>query len=422
MSRYVSAEQALSLVQSHSRVFIHSVAAAPPLLVSALVQRAPELRDVDICHLHTEGPAEYTKPEYRGVFHHNAFFVGSNVRSALGDGMADYIPVFLSEVPGLFRKGIMPIDVALITVSPPDRHGYCSLGTSIDASLAAVQSAKKVIAQVNRHMPRSHGAGHLHVSKFDAIVEGHTPLPEHKNTTPTETELAIGRHVASLIEDGATLQMGIGAIPNAVLASLIHHRGLGVHTEMFSDGLIDLVERGVITNEFKTKYPGRIVSSFVNGTRRLFDFIDDNPSVAMLDVAYVNDTSVIRKLPKMTAINSCIEVDITGQVVSDSIGTRQYSGIGGQMDFVRGASLSEGGKPIIALPSVTSRGESRIVPHLKSGAGVVTTRGHVHFVVTEWGIADLYGKNMRERAHALLEIAHPDHREVLDRAIHERFR
>jgi acyl-CoA hydrolase len=420
MIRFASPSDALQIVQSRDRVFIHSVAAAPQLLIQALVDRAEELRGVEIVHLHTEGEAPYVRAEYRESFHHDALFVGSNVRSAVNEGRADYIPVFLSEVPALFRKGVLPIDVALVQVSPPDRHGFCSLGTSVDASLAAVQTARTVIAQVNPQMPRTHGDGHIHYSKFAFLVEGDVPLPEHSSKPPSETELAIGRHVASLVEDGATLQMGIGAIPNAVLASLRDHRRLGIHTEMFSDGVVELVERGVITGEEKTIGRFKIVSGFVNGTRRLFDFIDDNPSVALRDIAYVNDTAVIRRLPKVTAINSCLEVDLTGQIAADSIGTRHYSGIGGQMDFMRGASLSEGGKPIIALPSTTNKGESRIVSMLKPGAGVVTTRGHVQYVVTEYGIANLYGKNLRERARALTAIAHPTHREELERLAAER--
>lgn len=416
----VSAAEAVQLVRSYDRVYLHSVAATPHLLVEALVARAPELRGVEIVHMHTEGKAPYVKPEYAENFHHDALFVGANVRDAVNSGQADYVPVFLSEVPALFRRGLMPLDVAMVQVSPPDKHGFCSLGTSIDVSLAAVQSAKTVIAQVNAYMPRTHGDGHIHQSRFAALVEGSAPLHEHRSRPSTDVELAIGAHVAGLVEDGATLQMGIGAIPNAVLAALRDHRRLGVHTEMFSDGLIELIERGVVTNEEKTKHRHRTVAAFLNGTRRLYDFVDDNPSVFMLDIGYVNDTSIIRKLPRMTAINSALEVDLTGQIAADSIGSRQYSGIGGQMDFMRGASLSEGGKPIIALPSVTSKGVSRIVSILQPGAGVVTTRGHAQYIVTEHGVAYLYGKNLRERAKALIAIAHPDHREALEREAHAR--
>jgi acyl-CoA hydrolase len=347
-------------------------------------------------------------------------FIGSHLRTAVSDGRADYIPVFLSEIPALFRRKILPLDVALVSVSPPDEHGYCSLGVSVDVTLAAVESAKVVIAQVNKYMPRTRGEGNIHVSKFDYFVEGDMPLPTRDLEPSSEVEQSIGKLVASLIEDGSTLQTGIGAIPNAALAALTNHKKLGVHTEMFSDGVIDLVEKGVITNECKCLQRGRIVAGFVSGSQRLYDFVNDNPSVEMMDISYVNDTSVIRRQPKMIALNSAIEIDLTGQVCADSIGEKIFSGVGGQMDFVRGASLSEGGKPIFALPSVTRRNESRIVPILKPGAGVVTTRAHVHYVITEFGVADLYGKNLRQRASALIEIAHPDHREALERAAFER--
>jgi 4-hydroxybutyrate CoA-transferase len=418
---FVSAARAVSVLKSGDRVFIHSVAAAPSVLIEAMTDRAAELRGVEVVHLHTEGPAPYTRPEFAGSFHANVMFVGANVRPAVEAGLADYIPVFLSEVPNLFRKGIMPLDVAMVQVSPPDRHGYCSLGVSVDVSRAAVQSAKHVIAQVNPQMPRTHGDGLIHFSQFDAMVESNVPLYEHGHPALSQVELAIGRHCAGLVEDGATIQMGIGAIPDAVLAALTGHKRLGIHTEMFSDGLIDLVKRGVVTGQDKKNHPGKIVSSFVMGTRKLYDFVDDNPLVVLLDIAYVNDTAVIRRNPKVTAVNSAIEIDLTGQVCADSIGTRQYSGVGGQMDFIRGASLSEGGKPVIALPSVTSRGESRITPCLKQGAGVVTTRAHVQYVVTEYGVAYLYGKNLRQRAAALIEIAHPDHRARLEEEAFRRF-
>ncbi len=419
--RFVSAEEAVTVIESGNRVFIHSVAAAPQLLIQAMTRRAPELRKVEIVHLHTEGPAPYAAPEYAESFRTNAFFVGANTREAVQTGRGDYLPVFLSEVPLLFRRGILPLDVALITVSPPDKHGFCSLGTSVDVTLAAVEKAKHVIAQVNKNVPRTHGDSQIHVKRIHALVEGHLPLPEHKQPVIGDVERAIGRHVAELVEDGATLQMGIGAVPDAVLAALSNHKKLGIHTEMFSDGVMELVERGVITGELKKVLRGKIVAGFVNGTRRLYDFIDDNPSVALLDIQWVNDTSVIRQNKKVTAINSAIEVDIMGQVCADSIGEKQHSGVGGQMDFIRGASLSEGGKPIIALPSVTKRGESRIVAVLKPGADVVTTRAHVHYVATEYGVANLYGKNLRQRAKALIGIAHPSHREALEQAARLRF-
>ncbi|MDZ7716823.1 MAG: acetyl-CoA hydrolase/transferase C-terminal domain-containing protein [Balneolaceae bacterium] len=420
--KYTSAEEAVKLINSGDRVYIHSVAAAPQPLIDAMTARAPELEDVEIVHLHTEGEAPYVKPEYSDTFKTNALFVGANIRKAVNDGRADYLPIFLSEVPGLFRRGILPIDMALVQVSPPDKHGYCSLGVSVEATRAALQCAKKAIALVNPNMPRTHGDGIFHASRFNALVETDEPLHELSVPVPNEVEQKIGNNCAELIEDGATLQMGIGAIPNAVLNALGNHKDLGVHTEMFSDGVIDLVEKGVITGKKKAKHPEKIVAGFVMGSRRLYDFIDDNPMIAMLDIQYVNDTAVIRKNPKVTAINSAVEVDITGQVCADSIGTYHYSGVGGQMDFIRGASLSEGGKPIIALPSTTSKGESKIVSQLKPGAGVVTTRAHVHYVVTEYGVANLYGKNLHQRAKALIDIAHPNHREDLEQAARARYK
>lgn len=414
-------EAAVGLIRSGDRVFIHSVAAAPQTLIKAMSNRASELRDVEIISLHTEGEAPYVAPGMEESFHLHAVFVGKNVREAVNAGRADYIPVFLSDVPGLFRNGVLPLDVALITVSPPDRHGFCTLGPSVDASRAAVDSAKLVIAQVNKHCPRTHGESVIHLDELDVLVEADEYLPEAHMPTMTDRDILIGKHVASLVDNGATLQMGIGAIPNAVLAALKDHQDLGVHTEMFSDGLIDLVESGVVNNRLKKVVPGRVVTGFAYGSQRLYQFIDDNPYVYFREMAFVNDTSVIRKNPKVTAINSAIEVDLTGQVCADTIGLRQYSGVGGQMDFMRGAALSEGGKPIIALPSVTKRGESRIVSTLRPGADVVTTRAHVRFIVTEHGIADLQGKSLKQRARALIEIADPAHREALECAAHERF-
>jgi acyl-CoA hydrolase len=421
MTRTVSAEEAVSAIKSGDRVFIHSVAAAPQRLIDAMTARASELRVVEIVSLHTEGAAPYAAPEHAKSFRVNALFVGPNVRRAVEEGRADYMPVFLSEVPQLFRAGILPLDVALIHVSPPDRHGFCSLGVSVDATRAAVQAARIVVAQVNPRMPRTHGDGLIHVESIDFLVEVDEPIHELPIHEPSDAELAIGRHCAELVDDGATVQLGIGAIPQATFASLGDHQRLGIHTEMLSDGVVDLVEKGVITGEAKRVHPGKIVAGFALGTRRLYDFLDDNPQVAMLDIGYVNDTAVIRRNPKVTAINSAIEVDLTGQVCADSIGDRQYSGVGGQMDFIRGAALSEGGKPIIALPSVTSSGDTRIVSFLKPGAGVVTTRAHVHFVVTEHGIADLFGKNLRQRAAALIAVAHPAHRDALAADARRRF-
>lgn len=419
--KLTSAEQAIKKVKSGDHVFVHTAVAAPQQLVHALSKRHNNLSDVLIYHLHTEGEAPYVNPEYAHAFSTKAFFVGANVRKAVATGEADYVPVFLSEIPHLFNSKIIDLDVALVHVSPPDNHGYCSLGVSVDGSRAAVNNAKIVIAQINPKMPRTHGDGIIHQSKIDFGIEVNDELPEQHPPKLTDIELKIGRYCADLVEDGATMQMGIGAIPDAVLASLTNHKNLGVHTEMFSDGLIDLLESGVVNNSNKSIHPNRTVASFLVGSRKLYNFVDDNPNVAMLDCAYVNDTAVIRRNPKVTAINSAIEVDLTGQVCADSIGTRQYSGVGGQMDFIRGAALSKGGKPIIALPSSTRRGESRIVPYLKQGAGVVTTRAHVHYVVTEYGAAQLYGKSLRERAKALINISHPDLREELEKEAFERF-
>ncbi len=414
-----TADEAVKVIKSGDRVYIHAVAGAPRSLINAMTARSGELKDVEIIHLHTEGDAPYSAPELRDSFHVNALFIGSNVRHALDAGNASYTPVFLSEVPNLFRRDILPVDVALMTVSPPDRHGFCSLGTSVDASLAAMEKAKYVIAQINPFMPRTGGDGIRHISEFDAITEKAEELIAHNPVQPSEIEMQIGAHIAGLIENGSTLQMGIGAIPNAALAQLTNHKDLGIHTEMFSDGVIPLVETGVINGRNKTHRKGKIVSGFVMGSKKLYDFIDDNPMVEMRDIAWVNDVSVIRSNPKAVSINSAIEVDLTGQVCADSIGTRLYSGVGGQMDFIRGASLSEGGKPIIALPSTTRRGDSRITGFLKHGAGVVTTRAHVHYIITEYGVADLYGKTIKQRTKALRDIAHPDHREALDKAAFE---
>ena len=416
-----AAARAVAGIESGNRVFVHSVAAAPQRLIAAMTERASELRDVEIVQIHTEGPAPYADPAVSSSFRVNSLFVGPNIREAVHSGRADYVPVFLSEIPALFRKGILPIDVALVHVAPPDKHGFCSLGVSVDISKAAVDTARLVIAQVNPRMPRTHGDSLIHESRIHTAIEVDEPIPETGTPVESAVDRAIGNHVASLVENGACLQMGIGAVPNAVLAALRGHARLGIHTEMFSDGVISLVEAGVITGSQKKVHPGKIVAGFVMGSRRLYDFVDDNPMVAMLDIAYVNDTSVIRRNTRVTAINSAIEVDLTGQICADTIGKRQFSGVGGQMDFMRGASLSEGGRPVIALPSVTSKGESRIVAFLKAGADVTTTRAHAHFVVTEHGIADLYGKNLRQRVRALIEVADPRHREDLAREAASRF-
>lgn len=417
-----SALEAVSQIKSGSNLFIHTAAAAPVALVEALTKRASELKDITIYQLHTEGPAPYTEEKYQDTFEVNTLFIGKNCRDAVNDGRANFIPCFLSEVPIMIRSEVFPIDVALIQVSPPDDKGYCSLGVSVDATRAAIEKAEIVIAQVNPRMPRTHGDSFIHLREITAYVEHEMELPEHPPAPLTDIEKNIGRHISGIIEDGSTLQMGIGSIPDATLSFLSNHKNLGIHTEMLSDGVIPLIESGVVNNSLKKFHRGSSVSGFLIGSRKLYDFVDRNPMIRMLDIEYVNDTSVIRKLPKMTCINSAIEVDLTGQVNADSIGTRMYSGVGGQMDFIRGASLSPGGKPIIALPSTTRSGESKISAMLKQGAGVVTTRAHVHYIATEYGIVNLYGKNLKQRAHALINIAHPDHREMLEREAWQRFK
>jgi len=416
MYKLVSAEEAVKVIKSNDKVYIQAAAAAPQALIKAMTARHEELRNVEICQLHTEGEAPYADPELKDSFHVNSFFIGKNVRHTLKAGNGSYTPVFLSEVPCLFKQRIIELDVVLIHVSIPDRHGYCSLGVSVEASLAAIDNAKVVIAQVNKNMPRTHGAGIIHHTEIDYFVEANDELPAHEMVEPTKIEGMIGDYVASLIEDRSTLQMGIGSIPNAVLTRLKNHKDLGLHTEMFSDGVIDLILDDVINGNYKKINRGRALTTFLIGSKRLYDYVDDNPFVEMRASDYTNNTAYIKQNPKMVAINSAIEVDVTGQVCADSIGSSMYSGVGGQMDFIRGASLSQGGKAIIALPSVTRKGISRIVPSLKPGAGVVTTRAHVHYVVTEYGIANLFGKTIKQRVKALTEIAHPDHRESIDKA------
>jgi acyl-CoA hydrolase len=420
--KYISADEALKLVQPGNRVFIHGSAATPVCLVEALQKRHNDLYNVELVSITTLGDVNFDRPEHRKSFFFNSLFVSAATRAVANSDDGDYVPIFLSQIPQLFRKNILPIDVALIQVSPPDIHGYCSLGTSVDIARAAVDTAKIVIAQVNPLMPRTHGESFVHINKIDAMVWHRSELPEVNYAFETNAVVEkIGYHVASLVDNGATLQLGIGSIPDQVLKNLSTHKNLGLHTEMFSDGIIPLIEAGVINNSQKKLNNGRSVTAFITGTRKLYDFVNDNPSVRVMDISYVNDTSIIRQNPKVTAINSAIEIDLTGQVCSDSIGTYQYSGIGGQMDFIHGASLSEGGKPIIALPSQTNKGISRIVPFLKQGAGVVTTRGHVHWVVTEYGIVNLFGKNLKQRARAFIELAHPDHREILENSYFQRF-
>lgn len=417
-----SAAEAVREVKSGQRVFVHGSAATPSSLIGALLDRAEELSNVEIVAISTLGALDWNRPAVRKAFFWNSLFVSANVREWVAQPDADYVPVFLSEIPALFAEGHLPLDVALLHLSPPDAHGYCSLGTSVDAALTAARLAKTIIAQINPRMPRTLGDSHIHVSRIDVAIEESAELPEVSYADEAAGGVEkIGRAVAALVEDGSTLQMGIGAIPDAVLRFLGDHKGLGIHTEMFSDGVVPLVERGVVTNEHKKVERGKIATTFVLGTRKVYDFVHDNPFVTFRDVAWVNDTAVIRKNPKVIAVNSAIQIDLTGQVCADSIGIRQYSGIGGQMDFMRGASLSPGGKPIIALPSVTSKGISRIVPLLAPGAGVVTTRGHVQWVVTEHGAVNLYGKGLQQRARMLIGIAAPEHREGLERAYRERF-
>ena len=421
--RFTTPEEAVKVIKSGDHVHLSSVASVPQILVRAMTARgeAGELQHVHIHHLHTEGEALYAVPEMEGIFQLDSFFVGGNVRNITQQGFADYIPVFLSETQRLYRDGILPCNVAMIQVSTPDRHGYVSLGTSVDATLAAVECADTVIAVVNRHVPRSFGDSFIHTSQIDLFVEDDTPLIEEHFAETNHQECAIGRNCAALIEDGACLQMGIGAIPNAVLSQLGSHKNLGVHTEMFADGVLPLVESGVINGANKKIDKGKMVSTFLMGSHRVYDFIDNNPGVLMKDVGYTNDPFVIAQNPKVTAINSALQIDLTGQICADSLGTRFYSGVGGQVDFIYGASRSEGGKAIVAMPSVTNKGISKIVPVLAEGAGVVTTRAHVHWIVTEHGAVNLYGKSLQERARLLISIADPASREELDRAAFERF-
>lgn len=421
--RYKTAEEALSVIKSGDRIFIQGSAHTPVYLVNELAKQKDRLRDVEIVSISLYGELDVVKPEYEGHFHMNSMFVSGAIRQAVTEGRADYIPVFLSEIPELFKRGILPLDIAIVQVSVPDKHGYCSLGVSVDVARSAVNTAKIVIAQVNPNVPRTHGDGLIHSSRFHSLVYCEDPLQEANfGEKVGDAERKIGQHVANLVEDRSTIQMGIGAIPDAVLKALINHKDLGVHTEMCSDGIIELFEKDVINNKYKRIHPNKAVSAFALGSRKLYDYIDDNPAFAFLDIDYVNDPHVIRRNPKVCAINSAVEVDITGQICADSIGTYQYSGVGGQMDFMRGAALSEDGKPIIALTSRTAKGVGRIVPYLKQGAGVVTTRAHAHYIVTEFGVAYLYGKNLRQRAKALIDIAHPDDRELLERECFNRFK
>ena len=414
-SRAVSAADVVSVVRSGTNIFLHGACATPATLIDALCARR-DLSDVRLFHLHTAGPAPFAAPDREGEFRSVSLFTGAPVRHAIAEDRADFVPIFLSDIPGLFLSGRVKLDVAFLQLSPPDSHGLCSLGTSCDAAKAAAETARIVVAEINEQMPRTHGNNVVPLDRVHAYVATDRPLVEHHVQPESSVEARIGELVADLVEDGSTLQMGIGGIPDAVLSRLHHKRDLGIHTEMFSDRIVDLVEAGAVTNRLKTVGPGRIITSFVNGTRRLFDFVADNPLVAFYPCDWTNDTSVIRKNPKVVAINSAIQIDLSGQVCADSIGHRIFSGIGGQMDFIRGAALSAGGKPIIALPSTAAGGTvSRLVVELNPGAGVVTTRGHVHWVVTEYGAVNLHGKSLRERGEALIAIAHPDFRAELSR-------
>ncbi len=421
--KIVSPQEAVKVVKSGDHIHFSSVAAAPAPLINALLERGDrgELKDVHIHHLHTEGPAPYGEAKYEGIFQSSQFFVGGNLRAATQAGYADYIPVFLSETQKLYRSGALPINVAMIQVSPPDKHGYVSLGTSVDATLAAIEMAQTTIAIINKHVPRSFGDAMIKADLIDIWCEHDELLEEAHFSAPNEVEIQIGKNCAALIEDGACLQMGIGAIPNAVLAQLGGHKNLGIHTEMFADGVLPLVESGVINGEAKSIDRGMMVSTFLMGSQKVYDFIHDNPGVRMMDVGYTNDPYIISKNDRVTAINSALQVDLTGQVCADSLGAKHYSGVGGQVDFIYGASLSRGGKAIIAMPAVTNKGLSKIAPMLNTGAGVVTTRAHMHHFVTEFGAVDLYGKTLQERARLIISVAAPQHQEELDRAAFERF-
>lgn len=422
-SRVVSAEDAVKLIHSGDRVLVGSGCAAPQELLRALIRRAPDLADVELVHLMTFGIAPYVDSKYQGSFRHNAFFIGTNVREAVREGRADFTPIFLSEVPALFHSKQMKLDMVMVMVTPPDKNGYCSLGIHPDIALAGIKAAKIKIAQVNRYMPRAHGDTFVHLTRFDHFVEHDEMLLELPQKPFDDTSRTIARHVASLIEDGSTLQLGIGMVPNAILNLLENRRDLGIHSEMISDGVMKLIELDVVTNLRKGLHPGKTVASFAMGTKALYDYIDDNPHFEFHQTEYVNSPRIIAKNAKMCSINSAIQVDLTGQVCADSIGHRLFSGIGGQVDFIRGAAMSPGGKPIIALPATARDGQvSRICANLEAGAGVVTSRGDVHYVVTEYGVAYLHGKTIRERAMALIEIAHPDFRaELREQALERRY-
>ncbi|NOX38259.1 MAG: acetyl-CoA hydrolase/transferase family protein [Calditrichaeota bacterium] len=419
-SKIIDPETAVAKVESGNRVYIGGGAGVPQLLIKSLMNRAPELKNVEIIHILHFGDAPYVDPQYQGSFRHNALFIGHNVRKAVQEGRADFTPVFLSEIPRLFKQGILPIDVAFVQLSPPDEHGFCSFGAEVGTTKPAAESARIVIAEINRQMPRTHGDSFIHVRDLDFVVEVDYPLPEAPQGGAEEVHRRIGEIIAEMIPDGATLQMGIGSIPDSVLANLSNHRDLGIHTELFSDGVVRLVEEGVITGARKTLHPGKVVAGFLFGSKKLYKFIEDNPIIEMHPTDYVNDPFIIAQHENMISINSALEVDLTGQICADSIGPKFYSGVGGQLDFVRGAARAKGGKPIIALPATAKKGTiSRIVPLLKHGAGVTTTRNDVHYVVTEYGVAHLYGKSIRQRALELINIAAPQFRDELIRKAKE---
>ncbi len=421
--KYITAEEAVKVVKTNDRVHLSSVAVTPHALIKPLVERGrkKEFKNVKIQHLHIEGAVDFANPEFEGIFVSEQFFVGANLRKQTQAGYADYIPVFLGETQKLIREGYLKVNVAMVMTSVPDKHGFVSLGTSVDASLAAIEHADVVIAAVNPNVPRAWGDAMISTDLIDYFVKDDSPLYSHPLAELSETDITIGKNVAELIEDGACLQMGIGGIPNAVLAQLGNHKDLGVHTEMFSDGILPLVAKGVVNGRKKQIDKNRMVASFLMGTQELYDFIDDNPMVAMMDIGYTNDVNIIARNNNVVAINSALAIDITGQVCADSIGTKFYSGVGGQIDFIRGAALSKGGKPIIAMPSVTKKGVSKITPTLLEGSGVVTTRSNMHWFVTEYGKVNLYGKTLQERAKLIISIAHPEHRESLDKAAFDRF-
>jgi acyl-CoA hydrolase len=417
-SKVVTVEEAVKVIKSNDRIFLSGNAATPLLLTNALAQRAPELSNVEVNHVLLFGDDPLSKPGMAHHFRHNSLFVGPGDRQSIADGISDYVPVHLSQIPSLFCDEYIPLDVALIHISPPDAHGFMSFGVECAASKAAAENAKIIIAQVNECMPRTLGDVFIHVSRVNKIVECSIPILELRPTTASDVETKIADYITQIIEDGATLQLGIGGIPDAVLARIEGKQHLGIHTEMISDGVVEAIEKGIITSQKKTLHPGKVIATFVMGTKRLYDYVHNNPLFELHPCDYTNNPFIIAQNDKMVAINSCIEVDITGQVCSDSIGAKIYSGFGGQVDFIRGAANSKGGKPIIALPSTTKHGTlSRIVPQLKPGAGVVTSRADVHYVVTEYGIASLHGKNLHQRAEALIAIAHPTFRSELEKSL-----